>query len=364
MAQPLFTNNASTTLASSITNVATSLTVLSATGGLFPSPTGSNYFYLTLQNTAGTVIEIVKCTARSGDTLTIVRGQEGTTASAFSSGDVVELRLTAKGIADNIAYSRGYRVRVLSSGTTYTTPADVSSIWVFVYGAGSGTNLAVSGSGGSGGTGYSEKYYATPASSYTYSIPALPSNCGISGGTTTFDVMTVTGASAGTNGPGGAGGAGGAGSGGDFNATGGTGGTGFTTTQFGGVGGPGSRAGNGGNGGTAASGVAGAGGGTGGNNASGNTPGAAATTVSGSAISVPWATTSDEFFFAGTSVGPAPVGPFWTTLPLPLMKTSSVFSGGNFPSMAMGSFNSNGPYPSGGTNSATTGFITIVEALK
>ena len=90
-----FTNNAATTLASGITNSATSLTVASGTGGQFPALTGNNFFYCTLQNVAGTTIEIVKVTARSTDTFTIVRAQEGTTASAFSTGDKVELRLTA-----------------------------------------------------------------------------------------------------------------------------------------------------------------------------------------------------------------------------------------------------------------------------
>ena len=100
MAQPLFTNNAATTLASGITNVATTLTVASGTGALFPSPTGGNYSYVTLINAAGTVLEIVKLTARSTDTLTITRAQEGTTASAFNTGDKVELRVTAAGMTD------------------------------------------------------------------------------------------------------------------------------------------------------------------------------------------------------------------------------------------------------------------------
>ena len=91
----LFTNNAASTLASNITNVATSLTVASTTGGVFPAITSPNFFYCTLQNVAGTLIEIVKVTARSGDVFTIVRGQESTVASAFSTSDKVELRLTA-----------------------------------------------------------------------------------------------------------------------------------------------------------------------------------------------------------------------------------------------------------------------------
>ena len=91
----LFTNNATTNLASSITSGATSLTVLTGTGSLFPNPTAPDYFIITLIGISGSPIEIVKCTARSGDTLTIVRGQEGTTPSAFTGGDQVQLRITA-----------------------------------------------------------------------------------------------------------------------------------------------------------------------------------------------------------------------------------------------------------------------------
>ena len=90
-----FTNNAASTLAASILVGATSLTVAAGTGALFPTLTGTQFFMCTLQNTAGTVIEIVKVTARSTDTFTIVRAQEGTSASAFALGDKCELRLTA-----------------------------------------------------------------------------------------------------------------------------------------------------------------------------------------------------------------------------------------------------------------------------
>ena len=80
----LFVNNAFSTLASGIGTGDTSLTVDSGDGALFPSPTGADYFYATLIDTANN-LEIVKCTARSTDTLTITRAQEGTTATAYSS---------------------------------------------------------------------------------------------------------------------------------------------------------------------------------------------------------------------------------------------------------------------------------------
>jgi hypothetical protein len=75
------------------------------------------------------------------------------------------------------------------------------------------------------------------------------------------------------------------GTGGDYNATGGTGGSG-ANAGGGGGGGAATRAGNGGNGANGTATDGGAGGGTGGNNASGTTPGIAATSVNGSAYSL------------------------------------------------------------------------------
>jgi len=94
-----FTNNATSVLASAITSSATSLTVTSNTGGLFPVLTGSDYFYCTLTNTYNTV-EIVKVTARAADSFTIVRGQDNTAATTWDAGDKVELRLVAASLND------------------------------------------------------------------------------------------------------------------------------------------------------------------------------------------------------------------------------------------------------------------------
>jgi len=95
----LFANNCNTTLNGGITAIATSMVVTSAIG--FPTPTGSQYFYCTLADAATqTTIEIVKVTAVSGTTFTIVRGQDGTTGTIFSSGAVVSLRLVAASLND------------------------------------------------------------------------------------------------------------------------------------------------------------------------------------------------------------------------------------------------------------------------
>ena len=196
------------------------------------------------------------------------------------------------------------RSKFLTSGTTYTPAADVSAFYAQIYGATGGASG--SSNGGIGGPGYSEKYYPAPSGSYTYAVGASGTNSGTAGGTTTFDVMSVTGSGGVTSGTGSAGGVG---SGGDFNASGGAGGNySGTPGGYGGSGGAGSRAGTGGAGAAGASSSPGGGGGTGGNNASGLNGGAAATAVSGSAIVMPWGGT-DEKFFAGVSMtGPGAFG--------------------------------------------------------
>lgn len=94
-----FTNNATSTLASTINSSVTSLSVATGGGALFPTLSAGDYFYCTLANVAGTV-EIIKVTARTSDTFTIVRGQDGTTAVGWTAGDKVELRLVAASLND------------------------------------------------------------------------------------------------------------------------------------------------------------------------------------------------------------------------------------------------------------------------
>jgi hypothetical protein len=88
------TNNANATLAAGINSSATSITLTSGQGARFPTLTASDYFYATLIDTSNN-LEIVKCTARATDVLTVVRAQESTTARAYSTGDRIEIRITA-----------------------------------------------------------------------------------------------------------------------------------------------------------------------------------------------------------------------------------------------------------------------------
>jgi len=90
-----FANNASSTLKVGISAVATSMTVDTGDGALFPAAGGSDWFYCTLIIAATNTREIVKVTSRTGDVFTITRAQEGTTGTVFSTGDLVRLQLTA-----------------------------------------------------------------------------------------------------------------------------------------------------------------------------------------------------------------------------------------------------------------------------
>jgi hypothetical protein len=94
----LFANNATSTLAASLTNVATSFAVATGEGARFPNPSSPDFFRATLfQVVSGVEVnhEVIKVTARATDTFTVVRGQDGTTAKAFNSGDPVQLRFTS-----------------------------------------------------------------------------------------------------------------------------------------------------------------------------------------------------------------------------------------------------------------------------
>ncbi|QRE00589.1 hypothetical protein [Pseudomonas phage Itty13] len=110
----LLKNNATSRLASSISAAATSFAVSAGDGGKFPfPPAGQGQWYpVTVIDSAGNM-EVMRCTARSGDVLTVARGQEGTTARAFNAGDRVELRITAAAMlefqqtSDISAYMQG-----------------------------------------------------------------------------------------------------------------------------------------------------------------------------------------------------------------------------------------------------------------
>jgi len=101
MATEIFKNNAKTVLGAPLSNSATSLTLFSGSGALFPVPAAGQFFRISLLDAlTQSVVEIVTCTARTGDVCTITRAQEGTTAVSWLTGDYAANNPTAGAIAN------------------------------------------------------------------------------------------------------------------------------------------------------------------------------------------------------------------------------------------------------------------------
>lgn len=113
MGKQLYTNNASTTLAANATSGATSLSL--GSGAAFASPTGGDWQMATISDPATGLMEIIKITARSSNTVTVTRAQEGTTARAWASGTRIEARIT-KGMLERLAQATTDDANALAIG--------------------------------------------------------------------------------------------------------------------------------------------------------------------------------------------------------------------------------------------------------
>jgi len=116
-------NNAATTLTSAVS--ASDTTLFVADGAVFPEPTGSDYFYVTIVSALNTN-EIVRVTARTGNQLTVERGAENTNAISFTAGARVELRLTAQTLMDVL--SGGSTISALYATLVNTTNLEVTNL--------------------------------------------------------------------------------------------------------------------------------------------------------------------------------------------------------------------------------------------
>lgn len=94
MTTPKFSNNAITTISTAVSSTATTIIVAAGTGGLFPTLAAGEYFKATLQDVNNN-LEIVRVTARTDDTMTVTRGQDGTVAIPFPANSRFELRVLA-----------------------------------------------------------------------------------------------------------------------------------------------------------------------------------------------------------------------------------------------------------------------------
>lgn len=267
MSQILFANNATSTLAAPLTTTSTTVLLASGTGSLFPNPGAGQYFVMTLTDAATKLInEIVWVTARAGDSLTVVRGQESTVPQDWAAGDLAANLNTAGVMAALEAGVSGYAninvyqivggsQQVSVNGAAYTTVGATA----FTYTSSGAALVSMKGGGASGGsTGTTSDQAAagggegaflqglltgqTPGSTETISVglggvsPAGTGTAaganGNNGGATTFGSSFTAGggqAGSGSNSTGAAtaGGLGGTASGGIINDLGGSGEDGF-----------------------------------------------------------------------------------------------------------------------------------------
>lgn len=102
-----FTNNASGTLASSITTSSTTITLTTGQGAQFPSLASGEFFFATIVDSSNN-LEIVKVTGRATDVLTVVRAQDNTSARNFAGGDRFELRSVAASLQALLQDAKDY----------------------------------------------------------------------------------------------------------------------------------------------------------------------------------------------------------------------------------------------------------------
>ena len=84
-------DNAISTLSGAINASVTSLVVAAGDGTKFPS---TYPFHITIES------EILSCTLRAVDTLTVARAQQGTAAASHADGKMVQLKIMAKHLDD------------------------------------------------------------------------------------------------------------------------------------------------------------------------------------------------------------------------------------------------------------------------
>lgn len=224
MAIILFANNATSTLAGSISNVAVTCNLAPGTGALFPNPGADEYFVMTFTDAAtGILKEIVHVTARATDTLTIVRAQEGTTALAWTAGDIAANLNTAGTMAGLVQPDdnpgRLLDILVVTANGAVALPAGTNAIVVEGVGAGGGGGsadvtgageFAAGSGGGSGGWGKVRVTSGVDSLTATIGVGGVGGVVGVSGGvgadgtntvlTGTFGTITFPGAGGGAAG--------------------------------------------------------------------------------------------------------------------------------------------------------------------
>jgi len=148
MAVFVFANNCNTTLASPITTTGQTSITLTSSANL-PSVSAGQQFALTLNDAATqSVFEVVYVTAISGATLTVVRGQEGTSATTWLASDYAFASVT-QGILAVLQAGSSSQAYATS---TLTASGEITSAGAIVAGSGTASSVTAGDVAGSRST--------------------------------------------------------------------------------------------------------------------------------------------------------------------------------------------------------------------
>jgi hypothetical protein len=123
----LFSNDATTNTSGTILPTDTSVNLTGGTGVLFPQPVNpGDYFIATLVDIlTGTIREIVHVTNMTGDTATIIRAQEGTSAIAWPAGSIFAHLHTAGAMTSMMQKGDLGSASIIYNGTDTGTPNNI-----------------------------------------------------------------------------------------------------------------------------------------------------------------------------------------------------------------------------------------------
>jgi len=184
-------------------NTGTSLTVQAGDGAKFPTPPFNATVWPFGDLAQTTNAEIVRVTAISGDTVTITRTQEGTTARLIGVSDQIAATITVKTLTDiesGIGARPTLQFAVIAASGSWVVPTGVSSILAEAWGGGGagGGSGSATGSGAGGGSGsYARRSISTtPGETLTATVGAggvgAVNAAGGNGGSTSLQRGTTT----------------------------------------------------------------------------------------------------------------------------------------------------------------------------
>lgn len=127
-----YRNNITSFITAEISAVATVIPVTPGTASGFLPTTGNDLVKATLSFGSASIPEVVRVVSVAGNSLTVIRAQESTTAQVWESGAKIEMRLTARMLNDIGYLSEDFRIKI---GTEHTDTGFAETIEVGLPGA-------------------------------------------------------------------------------------------------------------------------------------------------------------------------------------------------------------------------------------